>query len=181
MTRIPGLRRFFRLADSAAHADPATVDDELRFHIETRIDELVASGMSDAEARAAAQHDFGDVARYRADCLTIDSHFARELRMRDFMESVWSDVRHAARGLRHQPGFAAVAILTLALGIGATTSVFSAVSGAVLRPLPYQNGDRIVHLGEQRTSKPGRGINTSFENYDDWARGSHDFTAMGIV
>ena len=79
---------------------------------------------------------------------------------------------HAVRTLRAQPGFALVAILTVALGIGATTSVFSAVSGVLLRPLPYANADRIVHLGEQKISRPGRGGTTSYPNFDDWRRSS---------
>src|SRR5205814_6520209 len=76
---------------------------------------------------------------------------------------------------------AIVAILTLSLGIGATTSVFSVVSGVLLRPLPYANADRIVHLGEQKISRPGRGGTTSYPNFDDWRRSTRSFAAMGIV
>ena len=134
-----------------------------------------------ADARVLAQHEFGDASRYRDDCLTIDSQFAREMRMRDFIESVWADLCYAARSLRNQPGFASVAIVTLALGIGATTSVFSVVSGVLLRPLPYANADRIVHVGEHDIAKPGHGQNTSWDNYNDWTKLSHSFAAMAIV
>src|SRR5712691_10160746 len=99
--------------------------------------------------------------------------------MRELVESIWSDVRHGARSLRSHPGFTATAVITLSLGVGATTSVFSAVSGVLLRPLPYAEGDRIVHVGEQRLAKPGRGSTTPFENFDDWRRLSHAFAAMG--
>ena len=82
MPRIPGLRRFFRLADARGRFDAASVDDELRFHLDTRIDELIAAGTSPTEARRIAQAEFGDVNRYRADCLTIDSHHNNEVRVR---------------------------------------------------------------------------------------------------
>jgi len=101
--------------------------------------------------------------------------------MRELLESVGADLRHAARSFRSQPGFAVVAIATLALGIGATTSVFSAVDGALLRPLPYANADRIVHVGEQAVTKSGRGSTTSFDNFDDWRKRSTSFAAIGIV
>ncbi len=180
MPRIPGLKRFFRLADARGSFDAASVDDELRFHLDTRIDELVAAGTSPSEARRIAQAEFGDVNRYRADCLTIDSHHNNEVRVREFLASVWSDLCHGARALRAQPMFSLVAIATLALGIGATTSVFSTVSGVLLRPLPYANADRIVHIGERDVAKPGRGGTTSFENYDDWKRLAHGYVAMGL-
>src|SRR4051812_20312546 len=179
MSRIPGLKRFFRLADPRSRVDVVSIDDELRFHLESRIDELVAGGVAASDARQIAQREFGDWNRYRSDCLTIDSRYNRELRMREFIESIGSDLRHSARSLRRQPGFAAVAIATLALGIGATTSVFSTVSGVLLRPLPYATADRIVHAGERDIAKPGRGGNTSYDNFVDWKRLSHSFTAMG--
>src|SRR5690242_3486177 len=98
MTRIPGLKRFFRAGD-ARRLDLESIDDELRFHIESRIDELVATGKSRADAERIATSEFGDVGRYRADCASIDSHYARERHMREFLESVVSDLRHAARSL----------------------------------------------------------------------------------
>jgi predicted permease len=181
MPRIPGLKRFFRLADTRRQLDLSSIDDELRFHIDSRVDELTATGMREPDARTQAEREFGDWRRYYTDCVDIDSRHNRELHMRELLESVWSDLTHAARSLRSQPGFAVVAITTLALGIGATTSVFSAVDGVLLRPLPYVNANRIVHIGEQEISKPGRGVNTSFENYEDWTRRSTSFSALGIV
>lgn len=181
MNHASGFRRLFRLFSRDPRRTAGAIDDELRFHLETRIDELVANGTAEPEARAIALGEFGDWSRYRDDCLVIDTHFARETRMRELIESVWADIRLAARTLRTQPGFAIVAVLTLSLGIGATTSVFSAVSGVLLRPLPYVNAERIVHLGEQKISRPGRGGTTSNPNYDDWRRSARSFATMGIV
>src|ERR1051325_11651553 len=142
MPRIPGLRGVRRLfmLDVTRVSDVA-IDDELRFHIECRVDDLVASGIREADARRVATCEFGDYARYRDDDLSIDRQTARELRMRDFLDSVFDDARHAVRHLVASPGFALVAIATLALGIGATTAVFSAVRGVLLRPLPYANAN----------------------------------------
>src|SRR6185436_8196958 len=181
MSRIPGLKRFFRLADARRRLDLTSIDDELSFHLDSRVDELIATGAHERDARAQAEREFGDLRRYHADCVAIDSRHNRELHMRELLESIWSDLKHAARSLRSQPGFAVVAITTLALGIGATTSVFSAVDGVLLRPLAYANANRIVHLGEQDAAKPGRGSTASFDNYDDWTRRSTSFAAMGIV
>jgi len=149
MPRIPGLKRFFRLADARRRVDLSSIDDELRFHVESRVDELIATGVPERDARTQAALEFGDLRRYHDDCVAIDSRYNRELHMRELLESIGSDLKHAARSLRLQPGFAFVAIATLALGIGATTSVFSAVDGVLLRPLAYANANRIVHVGEQ--------------------------------
>lgn len=181
MPRIPGLRRLFRLAASRTRADADEIDDELSFHVESRVDELVALNVSREDARALALRELGDWNRYRGDCLTIDHEFARERRMRDFVGSLSADLRYGARTLRAEPAFSVVAVVTLALGIGATTSVFSVVSGVVLRPLPYANAERIVHVGERNLSRPGPGGTTSYENFEDWRRLSRSFQAIGIV
>jgi hypothetical protein len=121
-------RLFPQLLD-ARRASLSAVDDELRFHIESRVDDLVACGMPAEQARVTALAQFGDVRRYRDDTLDIDRQRAREVRMREFLESVRFDVAYAARCLRRAPGFAATAVVTVMLGIGATAAVFSAVSG----------------------------------------------------
>src|SRR3954471_15346535 len=97
MPRIPGLRRVVRLPRARPRADLSEIDDELRFHIECRVDELVARGLTDEDARRVALAEFGDWARYRDAVVTIDHKHAREKGMRELIESVVGDVRHASR------------------------------------------------------------------------------------
>ncbi|HET7584263.1 MAG TPA: ABC transporter permease [Gemmatimonadaceae bacterium] len=179
MPRIPGIRRVFRIALRSGQPS-AEIEDELRFHLACRVDELVASGTGETEARRIAQREFGDFHRYREHVLAIDRQSAREREMRLTFESVRDDLRHAARVMIARPGFTLVAVSTLALGIGATTAMFSAVSGVLLRPLPYADVDRIVHLGERELQQPGRGGTTSWDNFRDWRQMSRSFAAMGL-
>lgn len=114
------------------------IDRELAFHIEERVDELMATGMTEAEARREAARRFGDPLRHRE-------------RMRDadvapWLDSIASDVRHAMRGLRTSPGFSLVAILSLALGIGANTSIFSLMDAVMLRSLPVERPHELVRV-----------------------------------
>lgn len=172
--RIPGIKRIVRIRPSS------DVDDELRFHIDAHADDLIRRGMAPDAAEREALRAFGDWQKYHDETSSIDRDYAREARMKELISSVWSDVAYALRGLRRNPAFAFVATTTLALGIGATVAVFGAVSGVVLRPLQYPDADRIVHLGERETARPGRGTNTSAENAYDWQRMSRSFQAMGM-
>ena len=133
-------RRFWR---PRAERD---VDDELAFHLAMRAELLQSSGLDSESARHAALDRFGDVADVRERCITI-SH-ERERRMKRL--EIWSAARqhatYAFRRLRAAPGFAAAVVLLLALGIGATTAVFSVVDGILLRPLPYPEAERLVAL-----------------------------------
>jgi len=131
-------RAFFR-PDIAAD-----VDDELRFHLEMRTADFERRGHSREEAERLARARFGEVDDVR-DWLTHHDRQRqrREVRL-EIMDSVMQDVRYAARRLRQRPGFALTVVLVLGLGIGAATTMFSAVDAALLRPLPFQRDDRLV-------------------------------------
>jgi hypothetical protein len=139
------MRRVFRLPESRARARRA-LDDELRFHLEGRIEELMTQGLSREEAEADARRRFGDLASHRHATLAIDDQIIQEHRRMDFLDLVAREFRHAARSLARSPGFTIAAVLTLALGLGAATAIFTMLDAVVLRPLPYANADRLVEL-----------------------------------
>ena len=106
------------------------LSDELQFHLDGRADELVADGMTLDEARLAARRELGMLALIEEDC--------RDARRVSYIEETIRDARYGLRSLTRNPGFATMAIVTLALGIGANTAIFSAVDAVLLRPLPIQ-------------------------------------------
>ncbi|HEX8255929.1 MAG TPA: ABC transporter permease [Thermoanaerobaculia bacterium] len=97
------------------------------------------------------------------------------------MELLWKDIRYAFHSLRTNPGFALVAILTLALGIGATTAIFSVVNGVLLRPLPMHEPDRVVYIGELEKGGENRYTYTSPANYNEWAKQTKLFASSGAT
>ncbi|HEY4837979.1 MAG TPA: permease prefix domain 1-containing protein, partial [Candidatus Acidoferrales bacterium] len=112
------------------------LDSELRFHLESQIENNIRAGMSPEAARQSALREFGGVELAKEEC--------RDERGTQFLEQLWQDVRFGARMLRKNPGFAAVAVLTLALGIGATTVVFSVIYNGLLHPFPYKDSNRLT-------------------------------------
>lgn len=146
------------------------LNDEMRDHIERQTAANVAAGMPPSEARRQALLQFGALEGIKADC--------REERHGFWLESFWTDMRYGFRTLRKSPGFSAIAVITLALGIGANTALFSVVNGVLLNPLPYPHPDRIVRIHE---SKPNfdRG-SISYPNFRDWRRNNHTFAAFAV-
>jgi putative ABC transport system permease protein len=116
------------------------LNTELRFHLERETEENIRRGMNPVDARQAALRSFGGVEQIKEAC--------RDERGR-WLADVWQHARYGAGVLRRNPGFALAAILTLALGIGANTAIFSVIYGVLLRPLPYQNGERLLTLKQQ--------------------------------
>jgi predicted permease len=114
------------------------VDDEIQSHLEERVAALIAEGMSPADAHIKARREFGNVG--------LTAERSRDVWRWAPLEELLADFRYALRQLRRAPAFAAAAILTLALGIGANTAVFSVVNAVVLRPLPFPDSDRLVSV-----------------------------------
>ena len=143
----PGVRRLFRLplwTDAARRRD---VDDELQALIANRVDYLVARGMSPAEARAEAEFRLGaSIDDARLQLQRSLNQRERRMRVSERLDSVLQDIRYAARGLLRRPAFTVVAVLTLAIGVGATTAIFSAVNVLLLRPLPYQRAAELMRV-----------------------------------
>jgi putative ABC transport system permease protein len=154
MSRTPRWRRLFRIA-----SPERDVDEEIAFHLAMRETQLEREGVPAERARALAVERFGDHQLVRAELLAIDRAHAREVRVTEWLGSIASDFRLAFRAMRRSPGFTTVAAVTLALGIGATSAMFSLVDGILLRPLPYARPDRLVQLVQ---AYPEIGL-------DDWA------------
>jgi hypothetical protein len=118
------------------------LDEEITFHIESRIDDLVAAGMTREAAEAIARRQFGNRLRLRES--------SRDVKLMPWLEDLVRDARHGLRALRRTPVFASVAILTLALGIGANTAILSIVNGVLLRPLAYPRPAQLMYLDTAR-------------------------------
>src|SRR5437773_4839642 len=94
------------------------------------------------------------------------------------MTSFWQDVRHGLRVLGKNPGFAAIAVLTLALGIGANTALFSVINGVLLSPLPFPEPDKLITLHENKPNFEGGSV--SYPNFRDWQKDNHTFSSMAL-
>jgi hypothetical protein len=153
------------------------VDEEFQFHLEMRLEDLRREGLSEEEAQREAGRQFGDLNRVRDECRRIGMRREGEMRFVDMMEAFRQDVGFAFRQLIKSPGASALAILTLALGIGATTVVFSVVNAVVLGAVPFEDPDEIVVIRE--LTPQGDYFSTSDPNYLDWVERQRSFTDVG--
>jgi len=144
---------------------------ELRSHVEIEADENVSRGMLPDEARYAANRKLGNATQIREEIFQMNSMV--------FLETMWQDLRFAFRMLRKKPSFTIAAVLTLALGIGATTSIFSVVNSVLLRQLPYSDSARVVVM---RETNPSVGqVSVSYPNFLDWRERNRTIRQMAAV
>jgi putative ABC transport system permease protein len=149
------------------------LDDEMRFHLDMLTEQHVRAGLAPAEARRRALIEFGGVERFKDDA-------RHEYRSR-LLDQLAQDIRYAFRVMRRNPGFSVAAALTFALGIGASTAIFSVVHGVLLRPLPYADPDRLVVLWE---SQPARGNDrnvVSVPNFEAWRSRARSFDRIAAM
>jgi putative ABC transport system permease protein len=175
--RPPGWRPLFRLPFARKRVEQA-VDEEIAFHLAMRAERLRARGLSEDDARAAAERRFGNLAQVRSEMVAIDQDLERQKNLIEYLEDLMNDLLFALRGLRRAPAFAIAALMTLALGIGSATAIFSVAYGVLLRPLPYAEPDRLMEISVNLS-----GINTAFGSlsapeYVD-LRGLRSFTNVG--
>ena len=148
------------------------IDEELRAHIEMETEANREQGMTPEEARLSAMKSFGNVGSIR--------DLAYEVRGGGFMETLWQDLRYSGRMLLKHPGFTFIAVLTLSLGIGANTAIFSIVNAVLLRPFPYQAPEQLVIPGESNTGTRG-GTSLSYPNFADWKDDRKVFASASAV
>jgi putative ABC transport system permease protein len=169
------LRRFRSFADALLRRDrfEKPMADEIRAHLELRVDDLVDRGMPRSRAARQARAEFGSIEAMKEAC--------RQTRGVSLVDGLRQDVRYSWRGLRRSPGFALLCIGIMALGIGANTAVFSVVNAVLLQPLPYRDPSRIVTLSN--AVKTPAALNAlakqiSIPNFQDWHDQSSAFDAM---
>src|SRR6202795_47992 len=153
------------------------LSEEIQEHLEEKIEELVAGGMSRKEATAAARRAFGNV--------TLTEEDSRNVWRWPSVEELVADVRYGLRALRHNPMFTAVALLTIAIGIGANTAVFSVVNSVLLKPLNYPNAEQLVSLHQIAPGAPGladfeNGLRLSPSMYFTYAEHNRALQSLGV-
>jgi putative ABC transport system permease protein len=173
------MRRVFRFPWRTAAQVAADVDDELQFHLDMVIQELADDGWPPEAARAEAVRRFGDLEMTRKVCRDLDSNKEKQMKWIKALEEVGQDLRFALRQLGKTPGFTLIAILTLALGVGATTSIFSVAYGILLRPLPFSEPERLVRV--YPLTEEGRPGAISVLNYLDWRKQSQSVEAASLL
>ncbi len=162
------VRSIFRRSDIEQE-----LDDELRLHLEQQIAQEIAAGKTPEEARYAALRAMGGIEQRKEEC--------RDMRRVNLVDNLFRDLRFGLRSLRKSPAFTAIAVLTLTLGIGANTAIFSVVNTVLLRPLPYAHPNQLVRLYETNTSITDNRDSVSAPNFLDWQTQARTFSAMGAL
>ncbi|MGE0159966.1 MAG: ADOP family duplicated permease [Gemmatimonadales bacterium] len=167
-----------RLRRLLGRRDADDTSEEIEFHLAMRVRDYMATGMSEEEARMAAKQRLGDVEQVRRELGEISAAELRSERRRDLLADLGQDVRYGLRMLIRVPGLSATIVLTLALGIGATTAIFSVVWAVLLAPLPYPGPEQLVRVWETSPQGDTRNV-VSAGNVTDWQERARSFTALG--
>lgn len=155
------------------HRMEVELDEELRSHLVIEIEARVRAGMTPEAARTTALRDFGGVERFKEGC--------RDARGIAVLDALAADLRGAVRSLRKSPAFTAVVVLTLGLGIGATTAIFSVVNAVLLRPLPFANPDRLVMVWENDRNSGTVREPASTPDFFDFRAGNQVFASLAAL
>jgi hypothetical protein len=146
------------------------LDAEFRFHVERETEKWMAAGLTPDEARERAMRSFGPMDKHKAD--------TREARGISWVDELFQDVRYGARTLTKNPGYATLAILTLGLGIGANTAIFSVINGVLLKPLPYEHGDRLVVVRQSAPLAGQSQVGVAIAEYFDYREQADVFDGL---
>jgi putative ABC transport system permease protein len=146
------------------------VEAEFRYHLEREAEKWIASGVPPDEARARALRSFGPMDKHKAD--------TREAGGISWFDELVQDVRYGIRGLLKNPGYAALAVLTLGLGIGANTAIFSVINGVLLKPLPYEHGERLVVVRQSTPLTGQNQVGVAIAEYFDYRDQSQVFDGL---
>ncbi len=157
------------------------VDEELSAHIELQTRRFIDAGLDSESARRAARERFGDMTRVRSECRDIRSSMEEEMRRAEWLDELRLDVRFTLRGLRRTPLFAAVVIATMAIAIGACTTIFSVVHAVLLRSLPYAHEDRVDVVWNASATAPREHYAVSAPEYFDLAAELRDHDAVAAI
>jgi len=155
------------------------VAEETEAHILHRVDDLVADGHAPEDARAQAEREFGDLEGIREACVSVRLRASGRHPVPRTLDGWRQDLSYAARQVRRSPGFAAVVVLTLALGIGATTTITAVVKAVVMAPLPFTRPDRLVYV--QETTPKGSWFSVSEPSYLDWRARASTLSEVGAL
>jgi len=174
-----GFRRAFRLDRRSPPDAGAAVDEELAFHMQEAEEELVEAGWAREDARREALRRFGDLEGTRTYCRDVQTRRGRGERRVMSIDALRNDVRYALRSIRKSPGYAALVIATLAFGVAANTTIFSAMRPYLLRPLPYAEPQALVQVNQANPVTGWDMDRFSWPQVADWKARAHAFSALG--
>jgi putative ABC transport system permease protein len=175
--RPPGLSPGVRRPEDHVERD---VEDEIAFHLESRVTELIARGQPEDAARRHAEVEFGDLRASRRELAAVDRHRRRRERVTQWLDAAAHDLRQAVRSLGRSPAFTIPATLALAIGIGSSAAIFAVVYGVLLRPLPYGHPDRLVGAWHDLEAYGMMRVEQTVSTYYTYRQLAHTIEGIGV-